>query len=57
MGFIRQSQILQECGHNLGITRIIGTSWDAEAAGGFDYQLIFWRLEFHAQGVVRLGFF
>lgn len=54
MGFRRQRQIFQEGGHKLSIPRI--SSWDIEGAGGYINQLNFWRLEFYAQGVVRLGF-
>lgn len=57
VGFRRQRQILQEYDHNLEITRITGSSWDEEGAGGCINQLKFWSLEFHSQGVVRLGFF
>lgn len=65
MGFRRQRKILQECGHHLGVTRITGRSWDVEGTGGCVHQLScitakfppLWRLEFHAQGVVKLGVF
>lgn len=42
MGLRRQRQIFQDYGHNLGITRVGGSSWDLRGAGGWSLKMKVW---------------